>query len=109
MAVRIKKNSHLRFSDLVVIDGYEFWDTAILPDEKILARREGDINYQLKVDDHIDTLAYTYYGDPVRWWVIAVANKMEDIPTALVPGLVIRIPDPNYVKTKLFAVSTRSS
>lgn len=108
MAVKISKNSYLRYSDLVVIDEIEFWDTVILPDDKILALRDGDIDYQVMQNDRVDLLANTYYGDPVLWWVIAVANQLEDLPTGLVEGSTIRIPDPVYVKTRLFATSTRN-
>lgn len=109
MAVRTKRTSYLRFSDLVVIDGYEFWDTSILPDAKIKEARDGDIDYEVQSTDRIDRLAFNFYGDPVLWWVIAVSNDMEDLPTALVTGQTIRIPDPRYVKERLFTTSTRGS
>lgn len=109
MAVKIKLNSYLRFSDLITVDGIELWDVCILPDEKILTPRTGDIDYKVKGTDRIDLLAFKHYGDPVLWWVIAVGNQMEDLPTDLAEGVTIRIPDPKYVKEQLFAVSTRSS
>lgn len=109
MAVKIRKNSYLRYSDLVEIDGFEFWDTVILPDDKILTPRDNDVDYLVKQTDRLDLLANTFYGDPVLWWVIAAANQIEDIPTGLVEGSTIRIPDPVYVKTQLFSTSTRSS
>jgi len=56
----------------------------------------------VQTNDRIDTIANTYYGDPVLWWVIAVANDMEIVPTQLQVGATIRIPSPVYVSQLLF-------
>jgi len=42
--------------------------------------------------DYLDTLAYTYYGDPTLWWVIALANNLGKGRMSVPPGLQLRIP-----------------
>jgi nucleoid-associated protein YgaU len=42
--------------------------------------------------DRMDTLAFTAYGDPTLWWVIADANPLLFYPDLLVPGSVILVP-----------------
>jgi hypothetical protein len=102
MAVTIRKNSRLKFADLVTVEGIEFWDTLILTD-KLLEAREDDIIHEVKMYDRIDNLAFQYYNDPILWWVIAVANDIEIVPTQLLEGDLIRIPSPQYVRTQLFS------
>jgi nucleoid-associated protein YgaU len=53
--------------------------------------------------ERLDQLAHRYYDDPVLWWVIAMANDLDLIPTALNYGEVLRIPSPRYVSQNLFA------
>jgi len=100
MAVQIKASSPMQFADLVSVDGVEFWDTVDLPE---IPEQADDVSYVVTSIDRIDTLAYTFYGDHRLWWVIAVANDMELLPTALSAGNTIRIPSPRFVKTQLFA------
>ncbi len=42
--------------------------------------------------DYLDSLAYTYYGDPTLWWVIALANNLGKGKMSVPPGLQLRIP-----------------
>ena len=46
--------------------------------------------------------------NPALWWVIAWANALEVLPTALVDGDVLVVPSPNYVSTKLFSNKTKA-
>ena len=100
MAVNIGIRSRLQFSDLLKVDGVEFWDLDPYPK---VPEQNDDIYIQLSYIDRIDLLAANYYGDPNLWWVIAVANGMELLPTDFQPGRVIRIPSPRYVADTLFA------
>jgi phage tail protein X len=64
---------------------------------------ETDIYVITTVGDRLDSLAYTYYGDPTLWWVIAMANN-NITKGALYPqpGTQLRIPlDINFA-TELF-------
>jgi hypothetical protein len=103
MAIRIKDNSRLKFGDLRNIDGIEFWSITDLP---AIPARSDDIRYQVLENDRIDLIAYKFYGDPVLWWVIAVANNLELIPTEISPGMTLRIPSTSYVKQQLFKTAT---
>lgn len=49
------------------------------------------LDHVLKAGDRLDTLAHRYYGDSDYWWVIAVANRIQD-PFSLRPGTRLRIP-----------------
>ncbi len=103
MSVQIKQRSRLRFGELVMVDGVEFWDLLELPD---IEKQTDDVNYVVKGQDRIDYLAFRFYGDPILWWVIALANDMELLPTELNEGDTIRIPSPRYVLQVLFRKAT---
>lgn len=100
MAIPVPKNSRLRFADLIVVDGVEHWDLLQLAD---IPTQRDDLKYLVKTADRIDLLARRFYGDAVLWWVIALANGMEIVPTALNDGQVLRIPSPRFVQQVLFA------
>lgn len=103
MAVVVKKRSRLNFGNLLSLDGYEFWD---LLEPPTIVPQVDDVFYQVKGSDRIDRLAFDFYGDPVLWWVLAVANDLEFLPTQLNEGLVLRIPSPRYVQQVLFLKTT---
>lgn len=42
--------------------------------------------------DRFDLLAYKYYGDVSMWWIIAVANNINDANFFVEPGIQLRIP-----------------
>lgn len=49
--------------------------------------------FYLVVDgDRIDNIAFRFYGDPLRWWVIADANPQIMDWSVLYPGELIRVP-----------------
>ena len=99
MAVRVQKGSRLRFGELVTLDGVEFWDILDIPE--IPAQRD-DLVHRVEGPDRIDLISDRYYQDARLWWVIAVANGMEELPTELNVGDEIRIPSPRYVSQVLF-------
>lgn len=99
MAVSVQNYSRLRFADLKLIDGVEFWD--LLEYTQILPQND-DIFYTVTGNDRIDLLANSFYGDSILWWVIAVANNLELLPTELQEGQTLRIPAPRYVLQSLF-------
>lgn len=100
MAVTITKNSRLRFASLLTVDGYEFWDMLVLD---AIPVREDEIQYTVQQIDRVDTLAYKFYGDPVLWWVLAVANGLEILPTDLKVGSTIRVPSKAYVFSEVLS------
>jgi hypothetical protein len=99
MAVSVNKHSRLRFTQILTIDGVEFWDMLDLP---VIPIQPDDIQYQVQTQDRIDSLAFKFYGDPVLWWVIAYVNKLELVPNDLNVGAELRIPSPSYVQNVLF-------
>ena len=42
--------------------------------------------------DRLDILANKYYNDKGLWWIIAVANNLNDASLSIKPGLQLRIP-----------------
>lgn len=42
--------------------------------------------------DRLDLLAHKYYGDKTLWWIIAVANNINDASFYVKEGLQLRIP-----------------
>lgn len=100
MAIELRSNSRLRFVPLLTDQGVVFWDIFEPP---TIPAQPDDIQYQVVGSDRIDLLAQKFYGDPVFWWVIAVANDMEILPTDLKDGAILLIPSPRYVTSQLFA------
>jgi hypothetical protein len=98
MAVNITQSSILRFAELLLADGIEFWD---LVENIEFPQSQEDINYQIQLNDRIDRVAFNFYGDSDLWWVIASANQMEVLPTDFKDGLIIRIPAPSIVRDSL--------
>jgi nucleoid-associated protein YgaU len=99
MSVDIPLRSRLQFADLLSYSGVEFWETVDLPNVEI---QSDDVFHIVCSTDRIDSIAYKYYGDPVLWWVVAVANDLELVPTDLYEGQTLRIPAPRYVLQELF-------
>lgn len=99
MAVQVQRGSRLRFGQVLTIQGIEFWDVLDIPE--VLEQRD-DLVHRVEGPDRIDLLAYRYYNDARLWWVIAVANGMEELPTELNVGDDIRIPSPRYIHQVFF-------
>lgn len=99
MAVTISTQSRLRFKELLEVKGVQFWELDELPTVPVSS---SDLYYRVKQDDRIDLLATAFYSDPNLWWVIALANDLDLLPTNLIPNSIIRIPSPSYVLQNLF-------
>lgn len=99
MSISIPRKSRLRFKTFVEVNGIQFWDLDNLPTIPLSA---DDFYYFVRATDRMDLLATRFYGDPNLWWVIAVANDMDILPTNLQVGTTIRIPSPSYVTGGLF-------
>lgn len=99
MSVNLNAFSRLRFGELLMLDGIECWDILDLPD---IPLNDDDETHTVVTGDRLDKIAYDRYGNPVGWWVIAKANNLELVPTAVYPGQKLRIPSPTYVTQVLF-------
>lgn len=100
MAVEIKQTSRLGFSELLNIDGVEFWEIMDLP---VYRPRNDDIRHSIIDGDRIDLLSYKYYQDPGLGWVILWANDIEIAPLEIITGMTLLIPSPQYIRSRLFA------
>lgn len=49
------------------------------------------VDHVLSAGERLDTLAHRYYGDSEFWWVIAMANCIQD-PFSLTVGTMLRVP-----------------
>jgi nucleoid-associated protein YgaU len=58
----------------------------------VIAPSDSDIIVISHDGDYLDVLAYTYYGDPTLWWVIALANNLGRGRLSVPPGLQLRVP-----------------
>lgn len=104
MSVVVSRQSRLRFKTLLTVRGVSFWELDNLPTVPI---QPTDFYIVVNITDRIDNLAFSYYGDPNLWWVIALANDLYLLPTDLQVGSTIRIPSPTYVASTLFAKNTK--
>ena len=95
MTIRLNQNSRLRFADLVDVDGITFFDYLYPPR---IEPQSDDIIRIVQAGDRIDSIAYEMYRDTALWWVIALANDLEILPTQLNVGMELRIPAPRYVR-----------
>ena len=54
--------------------------------------KDSDFYIISSAGDRLDLLANKYYGDRSLWWVIAVANNINDASFYVKEGLQLRIP-----------------
>jgi hypothetical protein len=54
----------------------------------------------------LDLIAVQYYNDPNLWWIIAHANKVEDIFEEIIPGIRLRVPSFDRVRLILSDIVT---
>jgi hypothetical protein len=105
VSIRILSDSRLRYADLLIAEEVEFWELLDIPEIPISI---DDIKYQVKggASERVDRLATRFYGSPHLWWVIAIANGFEILPTDLNEGDIIIIPSPRFVRQEIFELST---
>lgn len=92
--IQVGPRSRLLFGFAITIDGVELFDTLVLP---TLQPQSDDTTYEWKSNDQIDLVANRFYGDPVLWWVLALANDIEIVPIQLDEGKLLKVPSPRYV------------
>lgn len=84
-----------RYASTAVVDGthYETWSdpTSANPLGPEILDGIDTLDHILVAGERYDTLAHRYYGDEDLWWVIALANRVQD-PFALTVGTRLRIP-----------------
>lgn len=58
----------------------------------IIVPQDSDVQIVSKETDYLDKLAFDYYGDPEKYWIIARANNLGKGRLSVPPGLTLRIP-----------------
>ena len=53
---------------------------------------DNDLYIISESSDRLDILASKYYNDQSLWWIIAVANNLNDASLSIEPGTQMRIP-----------------
>jgi hypothetical protein len=53
---------------------------------------DNDLYVISEATDRLDLMAHKYYGDRALWWIIAVANNINDASFYVTEGLQLRIP-----------------
>ena len=100
MPVKIKKgSSRLTHSELVIVDGIEFWTRPEIPDVNAAASDE-----YMRIEDNqrIDTVATAKYRRTDWWWVLAHRNNYGLLPNAMRRGDRMIIPRASLVRKSLF-------
>lgn len=96
----VSGRAYMKYAQMLESNGVVFWD---VPDFPEITPRADDTS--INVDDRnemrLDLIANEVYGDPQLWWVIAVANNIQLIPTEIKRGSKLRIPSQEYVFKEL--------
>lgn len=53
---------------------------------------DNDLYIVSQQGDRLDILASKYYNDSSLWWIIAVANNLNNASLSIEPGIQMRIP-----------------
>lgn len=80
--------------DSSVVIEYDDGSVSLEPLKTSVATTDEDINYTVKEGDTLHGIAYTYYKDSGLWYIIALANDIQnpfDL-TQFYPGQLLRIP-----------------
>jgi nucleoid-associated protein YgaU len=59
---------------------------------RFISATPADLLHAVRGDDRLDLLAFTFYGNPEKFWLIADANTEMDPEDLLEPGRQVRIP-----------------
>ena len=66
-----------------------YMESTIYPNIKA---SDTDLYVISEAGDRLDLLAKKYYDNPSLWWIIAVANNLNDANFFVEPGIQLRIP-----------------
>lgn len=51
--------------------------------------------------ERLDKIAKAYYNDEKLWWILAARNGMELPDQSIYKGRVIKVPSPDFVRSKI--------
>lgn len=89
---------------MLTIDGVEFWE---LPEYPSIAPAGDDTVYTTSRGDRIDRLSRRFYGTHDLWWVIAIANDINLIPSDFKENVDLRIPSTKRVFNDILRDATK--
>ena len=69
--------------------GKRFYGTVI---PKVPVEEEFPREYTAQIGDRWDSIAYRFYGNPAKWYKLAIANDAVNGSIFIKPGTVIKIP-----------------
>lgn len=104
MAVAIRDTSRLKFARLITLDDVEHWE---LPEYPEIPEAADDLRYEVQSNDRIDLLANRFYGSADLWWIIAIANGLELLPSDLKVRSTLRVPSGRRVFTQILRSANR--
>lgn len=82
---------YLRVADAALVDGSG--RSVPLKRTRETAPTELVLTYQVRAGDRLDALAFKFYRDARKWWLIADANTdVLALEQLLEPGRLLRIP-----------------
>jgi hypothetical protein len=67
----------------------QYFESTIYPKVK---PTDNDIYIISTQSDRLDLLASKYYNNASYWWIISVANNLNDASLSIEPGIQLRIP-----------------
>ena len=81
-----------RYESTPIVPRFDGKRTYLTTSYPTIIPSETDIVVISNEGDYLDALAYTYYGDPTLWWIIALANNLGKGRLSIPPGLQLRVP-----------------
>lgn len=64
--------------------------------------------YTVAIGDSWPFISYKVYENPNIWWVILIANKIQNPIDPLIPGTILKIPRQEVLRTILTQIKTQT-
>jgi hypothetical protein len=97
MALSITPSGPLEYAALVVADGVTWFEKTMPPK---VEDQHTDVPYTIKIGNRQDLLSFRQLGKSALHWVIMERNDMRLWPNDFVPGLEIRIPTFESIRSR---------
>jgi hypothetical protein len=93
-SVEVSPASFLVYAGLKQYNEVVFWERSEIPD---IPADDNDVHFPLQVQQRVDSLAFSAYGDSDFLWALAQANGIRLPPLRMNPGFDFRIPSPSTI------------
>lgn len=115
MALKLNPYSYLNFSRYVNVDGVAFWELPEFPpllpqsDDIMVKVGQGQLGQIVSTEENlrVDLLSNRIYKTPHLWWVIALRNNIEIVPTEFKVNQTIMCPSARYLFQEYLPKATR--